>query len=79
MSKTFAFGLFLLISNFIVGKIAVLFFAVNRPLGIGIYLFSWLMLIAGLVISGKDGWYMAKDWYKAHENKLLFSIKHIFK
>jgi len=79
MSKTFAFGLFLLISNFIVGKIALPFFAVSLSLGMGIYLFSWVMLIAGLIICGKDGWHMAKEWYKTHERKLLLTVKHIFR
>ena len=79
MSKMFAFGVFLLISNFIVGKIAVLFFAVNRPLGVGVYLFSWIMLFAGLLMCGKEGWGIAKDWYKSHEKNLMLSIKRLFK
>lgn len=69
MSKLFAFGVFLLISNFIVGKLAIALFAVNFYLGLGVYLFSWVMLGAGLMLSGKEGWMLAKAWY--HKKKLF--------
>ncbi len=71
MSKLFLFGVFLLISNFIVGKIALPLFAVNFYLGLGVYLFSWVMLGAGLVISGREGWDMAKAWYKTRKSQGL--------
>ncbi len=79
MSKLFAFGLFLLISNFIVAKAAIPLFAVSLALGLGVYLFSWVMLIAGLLICGKEGWQMAKEWYKIREKKLLLGLKQLFK
>ena len=79
MSKLFAFGLFLLISNFIVGKAALPVFAINFYLGLGIYLFSWIMLFTGLLICGKPGWQMAKTWYRQREDKLRYSFKNILK
>lgn len=63
MSRLFAFGVFLLISNFVVGKLALLLFAIKFYLGLAVYIFSWLMLGAGLLISGKKGWCIAKTWY----------------
>lgn len=79
MSKLFAFGLFLLISNFLVGKAAIPLFAINFFLGLGVYLFSWLMLLAGLMICGKEGWHQAVDWYKTREKRFILSIKHRFR
>ena len=74
VSKLFLFGVFLLISNFIVGKIALPLFAIDFYLGLGVYLFSWLMLGAGLLISGKEGWKLAKEWYKSHKNRGIRTV-----
>ena len=62
MPRYYAFGVFLLISNFIVGKLALPLFAIDFYFGLSVYLFSWLMLFAGLMISGKQGWILAKTW-----------------
>ena len=78
LSKLFLFGVFLLISNFIVGKIAIPLFAINFYLGLGVYLFSWLMLGAGLCLSGKRGWCLAKAWYSNKKTQLKKSIRKQF-
>jgi hypothetical protein len=62
MPRFFPFGVFLLISNFVVGKLALPLFAIHFNLGLGVYLLSWLMLFAGLIISGKKGLGLAKAW-----------------
>lgn len=69
MPKLFAFGVFLLISNFIVGKLALPLFAIDFYLGLGVYVFSWFMLGAGILLSGKEGWRIAKTW--TSEKKVL--------
>lgn len=74
MSRLFLFGVFLIFSNFIVGKIAIPLFAVDVWLGVGVYLFSWVMLAAGLMISGKKGWVMAKEWYHKKKHSLRFAF-----
>ncbi len=75
MSRLFMFGVFLLISNFIVGKLAIPLFAFDFYLGLGVYLFSWVMLGAGLVLSGRQGWAMAKIWYAEKKSILLHSLR----
>jgi hypothetical protein len=79
MSKLFAFGLFLLISNFVVGKAALPIFAVNFYLGLSIYLLSWLMLFTGVLICGKEGWVQAKAWYTVQGERIKQRVKHFFK
>jgi len=79
LSKKFYFGVFLIISNFIVGKIAVPFFAVKVWIGTSIYLFSWLMLFAGLLLCGREGWTCAKKWYRNVEHKIMKNCTKIFK
>lgn len=74
-SKKFYWGVFLIISNFIVGKIAIPFFMVNIWLGTGIYLFSWLMLAAGLVLSGREGWQMSKFYYHKWKVSIAVNMK----
>ena len=69
-SRKYYIGIFLIITNFIVGKIALPFFVVNVKLGTTIYLFSWLMLFTGLFLSGKEGWDMSKFYY--HRWKVHF-------
>ena len=75
MSKLYAFGMFLLVTNYIVGKVALPFFAKSFSLGMGIYLFSWIMLFAGLIICGKQGWMQAKAWYTDKGEKLMRGLK----
>ncbi len=62
-SKKFILGLILIIGNFILGKLALPFFAFSMEWGLAIYLFSWLMLIAGLVLCGREGLMWARVYY----------------
>ena len=62
-SKKFILGLILIIGNFILGKLALPFFAFSMEWGLAIYLFSWLMLIAGLVLCGREGLIWARMYY----------------
>lgn len=55
MSNNVPVGVALILANFGVGKIAVPLFAVNAGLAITIYLISWLMLIVGLFLCGREG------------------------
>ena len=79
LSTKFYLGVFLVITNFIVGKIAVPFFAFDVWLGTGIYLFSWLMLLAGLLLCGREGWNYSKKWYRNFEHTFMQKFKNIFK
>ena len=78
-SKRFYIGVFLVISNFIVGKIAVPFFAVKVWLGLSIYLFSWLILFAGLLFCGREGWIYANKCYRYFEHNIKQSFLKYFK
>ena len=70
LSKKFLLGLVLLIGNFVLGKLALPFFAVSMELGLAIYLFSWLMFIAGLVLCGREGLIWARAYYRHFERKI---------
>ena len=63
-NKKFYIGLVLIISNFIVGKIAIPFFAVDAWWGLAIYIFSWFMLFAGIYLCGREGLSYARLYYK---------------
>jgi hypothetical protein len=75
MSAKFYIGVFLIVTNFIVAKIALLVGTAKMSWGIYTYLFSWLMLFAGLLFCGKEGWEYSKTIYKQGEKK-LFSKFH---
>lgn len=74
-SKKFYCGVFLFITNFIVGKIAIPFFVMDIKLGTTIYLFSWLMLFGGLLLSGKEGWQMSKFYYHKWKMNTIKKLK----
>lgn len=76
-SKRFYIGIFLIITNFIVGKLALPFFAWDVKLGTAIYLFSWLMLFAGLYLSGREGWHMAKFYYHQWKKHLAEDLRNL--
>ncbi|MDQ7052730.1 MAG: hypothetical protein Q9P14_07525 [candidate division KSB1 bacterium] len=79
-SKKFLLGLALIIGNFILGKLALPFFAISMELGLAIYLFSWLMFLIGLVLCGREGLAWARVYYRHFEKKLkhhmLNGLKH---
>ena len=67
----FFIGVFLVIFNFILGKIALPIIAIDPDLSLWIYLISWLMLIAGVVMCGKEGWYLSIELYKENEGRII--------
>lgn len=71
MSVKFYIGVFLIVMNFIVGKIALIVGTVRISWGIYVYMFSWLMLFAGLLLCGKEGWEYSKAVFKRGEKKLI--------
>lgn len=79
VSKKFMFGVALIIANFIVGKIAVPLFVVESKLGIASYLLSWLMLIAGLILCGREGLSYAHLYYHHFRRKIKKNALRRFK
>lgn len=71
LNKKLLIGAVLIISNFIVGKFAITIFAMDITFGITVYLFSWLMLIVGFLLCGREGLYYARIHY--------YHFKQIFK
>lgn len=79
MSKKNLIGVVLIIANFIVGKIAVPFFVVKSELGIASYLLSWLMLIAGLILCGREGLSYARLYHHHFQRKIKKNALRRFK
>jgi len=71
----FFIGVFLVIFNFILGKIALPVIAIDPDLSLWIYLISWLMLIVGAVMCGKEGWYLSIELYKKNERRIIAWLK----
>jgi hypothetical protein len=72
-------GVVLIITNFIVGKVAVPLFAVNTGLAITVYLISWLMLIVGLILCGRQGLSRARQYYRHLERRIKTKATKRFK
>lgn len=49
--------------QFLVGKIAIPILALDVTLAVAVYLFSWLMLIAGIFFCGQEGLSYARLYY----------------
>ncbi|GEM_PF-5164317 len=79
VSKKFVIGVVLIIANFIVGKIAVPLFVVESELGIASYLLSWIMLIAGLILCGREGLSYARLYYHHFQRKIKKTALRRFK
>ena len=73
----FFIGLLLIILSFILGKIALPFLAMNPDLSLLIYAMSWVMLIGGIAICGKEGWYTAKHLNKKYGDRLIECFKKL--
>ena len=71
----FLAGVFLVIFNFILGKIALPVIAIDPDLSLWIYLISWLLLVVGVLMCGKEGWYMSTELYKKHEGRIIAWLK----
>jgi len=67
----FFIGLLLIILSFILGKIALPVLAINSELSLLIYVISWAMLIVGIAICGKEGWYMTKRLDKKYGDRFI--------
>jgi len=68
-------GLLLITLNFILGKAALPILAIDTRLSILIYALSWLMLICGIAICGKEGWDMAQSLHKRYWNRVIQAVK----
>jgi len=73
----FFIGFLFIILNFILGKIALPVMAIETDLSLFIYAISWVLLVVGVAMCGKEGWYMAKRLYKKHENRIIDSLKRL--
>jgi len=63
---------------FILAKNASLpILAINPDLSLLLYALSWVMLICGIAICGKEGWYMAKSVYKRYWNRVIEGFKKL--
>jgi len=73
----FFIGLSLIILSFILGKIALPVLAINSDLSLLIYAISWAMLIVGIAICGKEGWYMTKRLDKKYWDRVIECFKKL--
>jgi hypothetical protein len=77
MSKTrLVIGILLIIFNFVLGKISLPLLAIDLDIFLLIYLISWLLLIVGLLMCGKEGWHIAKKIIKESEDRILSGKKN---
>jgi hypothetical protein len=77
MSKTrLVIGISLIIFNFVLGKISLPLLAIDLDMFLLIYLISWLVLIVGLLMCGKEGWHIAKKIIKESEDRILSGKKN---
>ena len=72
----FLTGLLCIILSFILGKIALPVFPINSDISLIIYLMSWVMLIGGIAMCGKDGLYMSRSLYKKYGHKVIEWLKN---
>ncbi len=72
----FLIGLVFIILSFILGKIALPVFPINSDISLIIYLMSWVMLIGGIALCGKEGLYMSKRLYKKYGHKVIEWLKN---
>jgi hypothetical protein len=73
----FIIGFLLIILNFILGKIALPVLAINPDLSLLIYAISWVMLIVGVAMCGKEGWFMTKHLNKKYGNRVIEWFKKL--
>ena len=67
----FLIGLVFVILSFILGKIALPVFPINSDISLIIYTMSWVMLIGGIAMCGKDGLYMSRSLFKKYGHKVI--------
>ena len=71
----FLIGLVFVILSFILGKIALPVFPINSDISLIIYTMSWVMLIGGIAMCGKDGLYMSRSVYKKYGHQVIEWLK----
>jgi len=72
----FLMGLVFVILSFILGKMALAVFPINSDISLIIYTMSWVMLIGGMAMCGKEGLYMSKSLYNKYRNKVIECLKN---
>ena len=73
----FFIGFLLIILSFILGKVALPALAINYYISLLIYAISWALLIGGIAMCGKEGWYMAKHMNKKYVNRVIGCFKKL--
>jgi len=73
----FFIGFLLIILSFILGKVALHALAISYYLSLLIYAISWALLIGGIAMCGKKGWYMAKHLNKKYGNRVIECFKKL--
>jgi len=71
----FFIGLLLIILSLILGKIALPVFVLKPNLSLLIYAISWVMLMGGIAMCGKEGWYIIKHLYRRYGNRVIGRFK----
>ena len=72
----FLTGLLCIVLSFILGKIALPILPINSGIFLVIYLMSWVMLLGGIALCGKDGLYMSRSLYKKSRHKVIEWLKN---
>jgi len=73
----FFIGFLLIILSFILGKVALPTLAINYYLSLLIYAISWALLIGGVAMCGKEGWYMVKHLDKKYGDRVIECFKKL--
>jgi hypothetical protein len=82
LTKKFIIGVVMIICSFALGKlvfIPLIIFPGNatwRTSMIFIYIFSWLILLSGLAITGVEGYKLAKHKYREYSEKTISHVKN---
>ncbi len=80
-TNAFFIGLALIIASLILGKlvfIPVIIFPGDVTWAASmviIYAISWVMIIIGVYLAGKEGWTLAKITYKEYQRKAIHHVK----
>jgi len=71
----FLIGLVFVILSFTLGKIALPVFPINSDISLIMYTMSWVMLIGGIAMCGKEGLYISKSLYKKYGDRVIKCLK----
>ena len=79
--KRFIVGVVLIVSSLVLGKlvfIPLLMFPGNERWYIAmliVYIFSWLILITGIILTGIEGYKLVMEKYKEYQKRTVADIK----